>query len=305
MTFFGSVGRTLCSVRTIASLCVGACASALVVAGVSADQHYTYARQYVDGQVVRYTYTDQRAGAAAGVTAVAQLTSAVRAGIGGERIRWVALRDRAGHDLTALARAFPAYALSLDPRATDALTLPQRRVPAALQGPVDDLLTFFVDVSAKVGIARLHRVGTSYTDPEPLTGNFSSATAPVGRDVIQLTTTLTALSARQATFTSSYQPPPQRTLTPYRPWMSASVCGRVPNNFQLVQQQGVRDTALWGCESFMVTTVVDRTSGQLVSVTMVNPLHLRGASCPSPALTGCTAIPDTHQERLVRLVRMA
>ena len=229
----------------------------------------------------------------------------MRDGIGGERVQWVALRAIAGHDLNALAQAFPAYELSLDPRATDALTLPQRRVPAALQGPVDDLLTFFVDVSAKVGIARLHRVGTSYTDPEPLIGNFSSATAPVGRDVIQLTTTLTALNARQATFTSSYQPPPQRQLTPYRPWMSAPVCGGAPNNFQLVQRQGARYIALWGCESFTVTTVVDRTSGQIVSVTMVNPLHLRGASCPSSALTGCTAIPDTHQERLVRLMRMA
>ncbi len=117
MTFFGSVGRMLCSVRTIASLVLGAYASALVVAGAFADQPYTYARQYVAGQVVRYTYTDQRAAAAAGVTAVAQVTSTVRAGIGGERVRWVALRDRAGHDLTALAQAFPAYALSLDPRA--------------------------------------------------------------------------------------------------------------------------------------------------------------------------------------------
>ena len=77
MTFFGSVGRTMLSVRTIASLFLVACVSALVGTGASADQHYTYARQYIDGQVVRYTYTEQRAGATAGVTAVARLTSVV------------------------------------------------------------------------------------------------------------------------------------------------------------------------------------------------------------------------------------
>jgi hypothetical protein len=301
MPFGGVISRTLRSARTILSLLLVGCAAPLSV-GATAAQQYTYAWHYVAGQVVRYTYTEQRGGATTDVTAVVQLTPVVHGGIGGASVRWIALRDM-GHDLTTLAQAFPAYELSLDPRATGTLTLPEQHIPAALQGPVDDFLTFFVDLSDKVGITKLHRVGNAYTDPKPLTGNFASATSPVGRDVIQLTTTLSALSTRQATFTSSYQPPQQRKLTPYRPWMSAPVCGKVPNNFQLVQRQGSRYIALWGCESFTVTTVVDRTSGQIVSVKMVNPLHLKGELCPSPALTGCTAIPDTHQERLVRLVR--
>lgn len=304
MTFLGSVGRIRFSVRTMTPLFLAACASTLWVASASADQQYTYTRQYLDGQVARYTYTEQGAGATAGVTAVVQLTSVVHNGVGGERVRWVTLRDM-GKDLTAQATAFPVYELSLDPRSKDALTLPEGPLPAALQGPVDDLLTFYVDLSDKVGIAKLHRIGSSYTDPVTLAGNFSSATAPVGRDVIQLTTTLTALNARQATFTSAYQPPQRRKLTPYRSSMSAPVCGSTPTNFQLVQLQGSRYIALWGCESFTVTTVVDRTSGQIVSVKMVNPLHLKGEVCPSPALIGCSAIPDTHQERLARLVRMS
>jgi hypothetical protein len=305
MGLFGAVGRTMLNLSTIPPLFVVACASAPVVAGASAYQHFTYARQYVDGQVARYTYTEQRAGAPATVTALVRLTSVVHNGIGGERVQWVALSDTSGHDLGALARTFPAYELSLDPRATNALTLPRQPIPAALQGPVDDLLTFFVDLSGRVGIAKLHRIGASYTDPAPLTGNFASATAPVGRDVIQLTTTLSALSASRATFTSAYQPPNRLVLKPYRTWMSAPVCGRAPNNFQLVQRQGTRYVALWGCESFTATTVVDRTGGQIVSVSMANPLHLKGALCPGPALTGCTALPDTRLQRLVKFVRTA
>jgi hypothetical protein len=93
----------------------------------------------VDGQVSRYSYTENQNGAE--VTAVARLKSHVRRGIGGEQVKWVAL-NADGQDLSAQARAFPPYDVSLDPRDPNGLALPDTQKAGELQGPVDDLLTF-------------------------------------------------------------------------------------------------------------------------------------------------------------------
>ena len=70
----------------------------------------------------RYAYTEQQTGSPT-VTAVARLRSYVRHGIGGEQVKWGALYSD-GQDLSAQARAFPPYDLSLDPRDPDGLALP-------------------------------------------------------------------------------------------------------------------------------------------------------------------------------------
>lgn len=300
--------RHACPALLMSCACalLAACSStrASPAAPAPAAPNYSYVRHYVSGQVTRYTYTERQAGAKTQLTAVAQLTSYVRGGIGGEQVRWIMLTDPAGVDLSAQARAFPPYDLSLDP-SVNGLIPPRQRASGDLQGPVEDLLTFFVDLSSRVGITGLHRPGQSHVDAKLLAGNFTTATTPVGQDLIQLTTTLIALNSRQATFRSSYQPPPQGGLKLYRSWMDSPVCGQTPNNFELVQAEGSKYTALWGCESFTVTTVVDRSSGQIVSVQMTNPLKLQARLCRDKALTGCTAIPDSAQERVVQLSRSA
>jgi len=263
---------------------------------------YAYARHYVNGQVSRYAYTEQQTGSPT-VTAVARLRSYVRHGIGGEQVRWVAL-DSGGQDLSAQARAFPPYHLSLDPRDPNGLALPDTQAAGELQGPVDDLLTFYVGLSAHTGIGDLHQPGQSRVDPTLLPGDFSNATTPVGQDLVQLTTTLTRLSARKATFSSSFQPPPQGGLTLTQPFMSSPVCGSTPNNFELVRAAGAQYIALWGCESFTLTTVVDRASGRIDSVQMANPLQLDAAVCQDQALTECSPIPPTTLLRTVQLTRV-
>lgn len=283
------------------------CAGALVATSSPAlasssnwQRGYTYARHYGNGQVSRYTYVENESGSV--TTAVARLRSYVRAGIGGEQVKWVALNS-IGQNLNAEAKAFPPYDVSLDPRDPNGLALPNIQTAPDLQGPVDDLDTFYVSLSAKVGIDKVHLPGESYTDPTPESGNFSSPTIPVGQDLIQLTTTLDSLSARQATFTSSYQPPSAGGLTLTEPWMSSPVCGSTPNNFELVEQKDGAYVALWGCESFTITTVVDRSSGQIVSVTMSNPLQLDETSCQDAALTECVPIQPVTIPRTVQYTR--
>jgi len=291
------LATTVFCAGTLVATCSSASASPS--AGPSAPA-YTYARHYVNGEVSRYTYTENETGT--DLTAVARLTSYVRRGIGGEQVKWVAL-DSNGQDLSAQARAFPPYDLSLDPNDPNGLALPNTQTAGQLQAPVDDQLTFYVSLSDDVGIENLHQPGQSYVDPTLLSGNFANSTTPVGQDLIQLTTTLTSLSARQATFTSSYQPPPQGGLQLSQPFMSSPVCGSTPNNFELVQAEGAEYVALWGCESFTVTTVVDRFSGQIVSVQMTNPLQLDGTLCQDEALTECTPIPPTTLQRTVQYFR--
>ena len=283
-----------CACVLVAATCSSASASPSPAPG------YTYHRYYVNGQVSRYTYTELQSGTE--VTAVARLSSYVRHGIGGEQIKWVALYS-SGQDLSAQARAFPPYDMSLDPKDPDGLTLPNTQTAGQLQNPVDDLYTFYGGLSTAVGIGNLHQPGQSYVEPTLLNGNFSSATAPVGQDLVQATTTLTSLSAQLATFTGSFQPPPGGGLTLSQPWMSSPVCGSTPNNFELVQAEGSEYLALWGCESFTVTTVVDRGSGQIVSAQMTNPLQVDLTLCQDQALTECAPIQPTTLQRTVQLTR--
>jgi hypothetical protein len=138
----------------------------------------------VDGQVSWYSYAEDQNRAE--VTAVARLKSYVRRGIGAEQVKWVAL-NADGQDLSAQARTFPSYDVSLDPRDPDGLALPDTQKAGELQGPADDLLTFYVGLSSRAGIEDLHQPGQSQVAPSLLPGNFSCPTAPAGQDLVQLT----------------------------------------------------------------------------------------------------------------------
>jgi hypothetical protein len=268
----------------------------------SAASPYTYARDYIKGEVSLYTYTEDEAinGAEeSNTTAVARLKSYVHGGIGGEQVKWVALSTN-GEDLNAEALAFPPYDVSLDPRDLGSLALPDTQTAPDLQGPVDDLDTFYVGLSAHTGIGNLHQVGQSFVDPALLSGDFSNATTPVGQDLIQLTTTLSSLSDQQATFTSSYQPPPGGGLALTQAFMNTPLCGSVPNNFEQVQESGTVYQALWGCEQFTVTTVVSRATGQMISVQMTNLLQLDVTQCLDEALTECGPVAPLTLQRIVQ-----
>lgn len=279
-------------------LCAGALAGVSSPALASAGQSvpaYTYARHYVKGQVSRYAFDETQNGATT-ITAVARLRSYIHHGVGGEQVKWVAL-DSEGQNLDAEARAFPPYDLSLDPKDPDGLVLPDTTNAGDLLGPVTDLGNFYVDLSPKTGIGTLHQPGQSAADPTPLNGNFPSATRPVGKDLLQLTTTLTSLTGRRATFTSSFTPPAAGGLTLTQSFMDSPVCGSTPNNFETVVQGSTGYVALWGCESNTITTVVDRASGRIESVQMNNPLQLEEVSCQDEALTECSSpAPVTLQQ---------
>jgi hypothetical protein len=291
--------------RIAISAIMAFCAVTLVAtsfpASASPTHGYTYARVYVKGQVSQYTYTVDQSGEE--ITAVARLKSYVHGGIGGEQVKWFALYSD-GQDLSAQARAFPPYEMSLDPKDPDGLTQPDTQTAGLLQYPVLDLYTFYEGLSdSVVGIDNLHQPGQSYVEPTLLHGNFPSATAPVGQDLTQPTTTLTSLSARQATFTESFQPPAGGGLTLSEPWMSSPVCGSIPNNFELVQAEGSQWAALWGCESFTDTIVVDRASGQIVSAQQTDTLQVDVTVCQDEALTECGPIQPTSLLRTVQLTR--
>jgi hypothetical protein len=291
-------------VRVAFSAIMVFCAVTLVAtsapASASAAPGYTYARVYVQGQVSQYTYTVDQPGEA--ITAVARLKSYIQGGIGGEQVKWFSLSSN-GQDLSAQALAFPPYDMSLDPKDPDGLVLPDTQTAGLMQYPVDDLYTFYEGLTGFLGIGNLHQPGQSYVVPTLVQGDLTSATAPVGQDLVQATNTLTSLSAQQATFTQSFQPPAGGGLTMSEPWMSSPVCGSAPNNFELVQAQGSQWSALWGCESFTDTIVVDRASGQIVSAQQTDTLQVDLTVCQDEALTQCGPIQSIPLLRTVQLTR--
>lgn len=287
-----------CACVLVAATCSPASASP---SPRSSAAGYTYHRHYINGQVTRYSYTELITGGTE-VTAEARLRSFIRHGIGGERIKWVSLFAN-GQDLSAQARAFPPYDMSLDPKNPGGLVQPDTQTAGELSNPILDLFTFYGGLSPFVGIGNLHQPGQSYVEPTLLHGVFSNATTPFGQDLVRVTTTLTSLTGQQATFTGSYQPPAEGGLTLSQPWMSSPVCGTTPNNFELVQQQGSQYQALWGCESFTTTTVVDRPSGRIVSAQMTDPLTVDLTVCQDAALTECSPIQTVSLLRTVQVTR--
>lgn len=209
-----------------------------------------------------------------------------------ERISFEALArttDGKTEDWSEVAKKFPGYDVSLSVAGDANLKLPNLTdLDKRLIEPITDIHTFLVAVSPHAGSDRVHNVGDRHAGVKPAIGQWAQAPAlPVGEDCISIEVELRELTAKTATYVTTFSPPKEPCLTPAYPAMSKPVA-EVPNNFQQIEvKEGMRD-ALWGHEGFVVTATVARDTGGILSADMDNVLDLKmRMGCSDEALENC------------------
>jgi len=255
-----------------------------------ASASYRYARVYRAGSQFDYTLAtrvEHNGKPASTSVAFAHDLVVSKAGVPFDEVTFTQLKECAETGtstckvLDAYARQVPPFFLSL--AADGSIAVPHVAAPQ-MTGSVTDLVTYWVAMSAKMGIANLHKPGDHLLVPTPISGNWANgASIPLGRDYLAVTEQLLDMTPDTVTFRSSFQPPPNPGLSMAHAWMRAPVAGATPNNFEQVIDQGnAGATVMWGHEAFTILTTVDRNSGVILRAQMENNLELR-------MRIGCTA----------------
>jgi hypothetical protein len=109
----------------------------------------------------------------------------------------------------------------------------------------------------------------------------------LGQDRLEITLRLETSDAERATFVTEFRPRPATGTAwrMHRTRMEAPVCGRTPNNFQMIRKNASQFLAIWGCEEFTVRNTVKRDDGRTLSAEMDNALVWRVRVCSDEALS--------------------
>lgn len=193
-----------------------------------------------------------------------------------DEIKWLSKKVFNGKDTTdhdAEIQNTPVYRISVHPNGR--LDLPTI-ADAGMTGEITDLNTFFVAISPRLGIDKLHKPGDNFQKPENVKGNFSNGKDILkGEDCLAVITSFTNKTWPVAIVTSDFQPPKTSCLNYFSAEMQQPVAGDTINNFQMVRSSSPNKVNLfYGRESFFIKSAVDMRDGKLLSAEMVNHLKL-------------------------------
>lgn len=270
---------------------ITAIAMSMVANGASAP--YSYAREYRVGSQLDYVLATRvlhNGKPASNSVAVAHDAVVSRSGVPFDRVTFRHLKECSGSG-SAKCKILDSYASEVAPvyvslAAHGTISMPRLKV-SEMTGTVTDFVTFWVAMSAKMGIAKLHRPGDHLLVPAPILGSWANAgSIPLGRDYLAVAQQLVSMTPDTVTFRTSFRPPDQHGLAMAQAWMQTPVSGSTPNNFeQLIEQGKAGATVMWGHEKFTITTTVRRTSGVILEAQMENELDLQ-------MRMGCTSDAD-------------
>lgn len=166
-------------------------------------------------------------------------------------------------------------------------SLPNLAQVRQLEGPVLDLLTFYVDLFM-ASMTNLHKAGDHRYFPVPITNSWASGGGfIIAEDSIDFDMTLQAVDSETqvATLLVKHVPPPEARVKLPEAWMKVPVAS-APNNWvQVSKQADGTFLAEVGQESFEVVLRLDLTDGKILSAIMDNPVEVRRRVCKDAALT--------------------
>jgi hypothetical protein len=267
---------------------------------INADS-FDYQRRYVPDEQYSYllkrTYLQNGAWSSTG-EALSHHKVSIERGVGIENVNWPTYwfknkKYPKGRDLGNDAKSIGAYEISLDPNGP--LEIPSLNlVPPSMVANVTDLNAFYVAISPQAGIRQLKQVGDHY-DGKSVRGDWGGTPGtPTGEDCVQLRLELTGLSATTANVKTTFLPSPLgcEGFSFKTAWMVPPVSGTTANNFQEVTHSGKKFDVMWGQEEFTINSVIDRSSGKILSATMENPLHLKLKAGCDQNLENCIKMAD-------------
>lgn len=223
----------------------------------------------------------------------------LRDGIPHEVVEWLTYQELPEGSVRDVSELEPST-VSLRPDGRTDMVKPAG--DAAMLGMVTDLVTFYVALGSKSGVAQLHHPGDSAVG-EPVTGDWTDGEAfLIGQDNLLVEIELTGLDETHAHFETRFRPATEAALQPYRPWMAKPVCGSTPNNWQMVRRQPNGYLAAWGCEEFTVRSTVQRRTGRIVRATMSNDVVRDVRFCADERLSSCQQAPRMREHRDLQLI---
>jgi len=208
---------------------------------------------------------------------------------------FVLMAGRQPVDLSLAAASLPSFDISLDSGPDDsgagdaALPSPET-LDQTLRGIVNDLRTVLTAVCPHAVAGRLNRMGDVYVGPA---GRKRSETGARWRETCtQVRMELTSLTPTQAGLKVAFLPPESECLAFQKPWMGTPLeSAGPPNNYQQVAKAGGLYRASWGQERVVVSAVLDRKTGTVVSAEMEDTRVLKERTRCDGALEHCS--PET------------
>jgi predicted oxidoreductase len=224
-------------------------------------------------------------------------------GIPWDEVRWLSVRRLAPADTTdqsAIGQAMHPYRISLHPRG--GVLMPPLNIPQMTE-PIADFNTFFVAVAPVLGSAYLKKVGDKHITPWPIAGDFSNGKNILkGQDCLQTTVELTGEYGEGYTLLTSFMPPAKSALKYLIPAMNTPVVKDTMNNFQMVMPAGDGKFDLeYGREYFVVSSVMSRTDGKLLSGKMINEVTLKRQNNCDSTFNHCESEMPYSEERILTL----
>lgn len=165
-------------------------------------------------------------------------------------------------------------------------SLPNLAEVRQLEGPVLDLLTFYVDLFM-ASLTNLSRAGDHRYFPVPITNSWATGGAfLIAEDSIDFDMTLQAVDPvkQVATLLVKHVPPQQARVKLPAAWMKVPVSD-TPNNWvQVSKQADGTFLAEVGKESFEVVIRLGLSDGKILSAVMDNPVDVHRRICRDAAL---------------------
>ncbi len=209
----------------------------------------------------------------------------------GEEVRWLLKtvytpKDTLLYD--SIAQRVAPYKISLV--AKGQLKVPPLSIPE-MTGEITDLHTFYVAVSKL----------PSFKD-SVLHGKFADGVVILnGEDRIQVSQRLVRKDRKTVVVETAFGPPPQLSIIPLVDTIGKQIFA-FPNNFQMVRKAaGDKVNLLWGVEEFIITSVLDNRTGQLLEARMINTLNLRMRYNATPDLKNYDGEIPLTIKRIVQL----
>jgi hypothetical protein len=165
-------------------------------------------------------------------------------------------------------------------------SLPNLAEVKQVEGPVLDLLTFYVDLFM-ASLTGLTKEGDHRYFPVPMTNSWAAGESLlVAEDSVDFDLTLQSVdTARQiATLLVKHVPPKEQRVKLQADWMKVPVAAGPNNWVQVARQADGSFLVEVGQESFEVVLRLDLTDGKILSAVMDNPVEVRRRVCKDAAL---------------------
>jgi formylglycine-generating enzyme required for sulfatase activity len=261
---------------------------------------YTYERKYAAGEVDHYEILLKPIHFDSELTAVTEHRTVIAPGGAYEDVVFLRANESLAGDLSKrLADARLRLSLAPSTRAFSSWS----GADSAVSQIVDSLQMFYIAQHPGTGVGRVRAPGESYDSPELFDEDWTQRPDTLaGRRQSAVRVEMTAENQQTAEYEIRFQPPPESSLRPPRPWMRESPCPGAAISFYSVVAEGVDVRATWGCEQTTVRSEIAKTNGKILRATMATRVLYSERRCQDEALTNCGRIESGANDLDVQLL---